>query len=90
MTVLVFYKSLVRAAHGSGPNQRQHIPVRGVPGRATFLFHAPLPLLSRQSGAGQDHRSCVQASASRRTRTAVEAGNPSLFDMAKHAVTHKV
>lgn len=43
---------ILRLAHGSRPHQRQPIPVRGVTGRAPLLFHAPLPLLTRQSGAG--------------------------------------
>ena len=39
-------------SHISSPNQRQPIPIRGVPWRAPFLLHAPLPPLARQPSAG--------------------------------------
>ena len=44
----------------SGPHQRQTIPVRGVAGRAPLLFHAPLPLLARQSGTCQSNRAASE------------------------------
>jgi hypothetical protein len=37
----------------SGPHQRQTVQVSGVAGRASLLSHTPMPLLTRQSLAGQ-------------------------------------